>query len=193
MGGENVARGAVFPRRADDRNVFLAGRDDPAVLRIDFIVLLQHAAADHLIDVLIRQVTLPFRLGLVPHVDQVLLQAAERLLFGDARVGHAVVMVVKESLLFLGRKVTVARHPVIVRMGDEVHDVLLQVVRGAADEGNLVLTDHFRKGKPELGGRHRAGHGEEHLASLCQKVFIRFGSIHEGRGIEVAVVVRNEL
>ncbi len=180
VSGEDISGGAVFPSGADDRNVLFACCHDPAVLGVDFIVLLENAAADHLIDEFIGEISLALCLGLVPDLYEVLFQTAESFFFGDAGVGDAVVVVVKEFLLLLGGEVAIAGYTVIVAVGNQVHDVFFKVVCRAADEGDLVLADHFCKGEAEFCSTHGTGHGEEHLATLCEEVFISLCSIYEG-------------
>src|SRR5690606_5967409 len=41
---KNIPRGAVFPARANNRQVFFCGSYDPAVLRVNFIILFQLSA-----------------------------------------------------------------------------------------------------------------------------------------------------
>ncbi len=193
MGGEDVAGGAVFPCGADDGDVLLAGGDHPAVLGVDLIILLQNTAANHLIDELIGEISLAFRLGLVPHLYQVLFQTAERFLFRDAGVRYTVVVVVQQFLLLFGSKVTVTGNTIIVAVGHQVHDVFLQVVCTAANEGDFVLTNHLCQGEAQFCGGHGAGHGQEHFSSFVQEIFIGLCSIYQGCGIEMTVVMGNEL
>ena len=193
VGGEDVTGGAVFPGGADDGNVLFTGGYYPAVLGVNLIVLLQDTAADHLIDELVGEISLTLSFCLVPNLHEVLFQTAESFFLGDAGVGYTVVVVVDEFLLLLRSEVTVAGHTIIVVVGHQVHDVFLQVIGAAADEGNLVLADHLGQGEAEFCGTHGAGHGQEHLATLVQKVFIGFCSVYQRCGIEVTVVVGNEL
>ena len=58
---------------------------------------------------------------------------------------------------------------------------------------HLVLADHLRKREPQLGRAHRAGHGDEHLAAALQVIDIGLRRVDDDRGVEVAVVVRDEV
>jgi len=193
VSGEDISGGAVFPCGADDRDVLFACCDNPAVLGVDFIVLLENAAADHLIDEFIGKISLALCLGLVPDLYEVLFQTAESLFFRDAGICDAVVVVVEEFLLLLGGEVTVTGYAIIVAVGYQVHDILFEVVCRAADEGNLVLADHFCKGETEFCSTHGTCHGEEHLAAFCKEVFISLCSINEGCRVEMTIMMSNEL
>ena len=48
-------------------------------------------------------------------------------------------------------------------------------------------------GQADFCGGHGAGHGQEHFTTLVQEVFVGFCSIYQGCGIEVTVVMGNEL
>jgi hypothetical protein len=113
--------------------------------------------------------------------------------FGDAGIGHAVHMPLEQGLLVGGRQVAVIRHALVVVVRDEVEDVLLEVGAGAADAVDLVLPDHFRERQAELGGAHRARERDEHLAALGQVRLIRLGGVEQRGGVEMAVVMGNEL
>ena len=125
---EDVSCGAVFPCRADDRNVLLAGCEYPAVLRVDLVVFLENAASEDLVNIFVRKVSLAFCLCLVPYIYECALETAECLLLRDAGVGNTVVVVVQKFLLLLCGEVSVTRHSVIVRVCYKIHDVLFKVV-----------------------------------------------------------------
>ena len=120
-------------------------------------------------------------------------QAAESFLFRDAGIRYTVVVVVQQFLLLFGGEVAVAGHTVIVAVGHQVHDVFLQVVCTAANEGDFILTDHFCQGEAQFCGGHGTGHGQEHFATLVQEIFIGLCSVYQGCGIEMTVVMGNEL
>lgn len=102
---EDVAHRAVFPSRNDDRNVLFAGGQHPTVLRVDFVVLLQYAAAQQLVHEFVRQVAFAFVVGIFPYLEDMLLQAAERFLFRDAGIRHAVHVVFEQFPFVLRRQV----------------------------------------------------------------------------------------
>ncbi len=193
VSGEDVTGGAVFPCRADDGDVLLTCGNHPAILRVNLIVLLKDAAADHLIDELVGEVALAFGLSLVPNLYEVLFKTAESLFFGDTGICNAVVVVVKEFLLLKGSEVTVTGNPVVVAVGHKVHNVFLKVVCAAAHKRNLVLADHFRKGDAEFCGGHCTCHGKEHFATLGKKIFIGLCCVYQRSSVEMTVIVGNEL
>ena len=193
LGGEEVAAGTVFPGGANDGDVLFAGGQHPAVFRVDFIILFQHAAAEDLIEELVGHIALAFCLGFVPNFHQVFLDTAESLFFRDAGIRDTAVVVVQKVLFFLGSEVPVAGDAIVVAVGHQVEDVFLQVVGAAADEGDLVPADHLGQGDTEFCGGHGSGHGEEHLAALVKELFIGLGGVYEGSGIEMTVVVGDEL
>ena len=125
---EDVTCGAVFPCRADDRNILLASCKYPAVLRVDLIIFLENTASEDLVNVFVRKISLSFCLSLVPYIYKCTLETAESLLLRDTCICNTVIMIVEEFLLLLCCEVSVTRYSVIVRVCYEVHDILLQVV-----------------------------------------------------------------
>ena len=73
---EDISCGAVFPCRADDRNVLLAGCKYPAVLRVDLVVFFENAASENLVNVFVRKISLAFCLCLVPDIYECALKTA---------------------------------------------------------------------------------------------------------------------
>ena len=143
MCSEDVCSRAVLPCRNDDRDIFLASCKYPAVLRVDLVVLLENAAAEEFVDNFPREESLTCCLHLIPDVNEVLLKAAECLLFRNAGVSHAIVVIVKKFLFLCRCEVSIMRNPVIVVVCHEVHDVLFEVVGRAGNNLNLVLTNHL--------------------------------------------------
>ncbi len=121
------------------------------------------------------------------------LDAAHGLALGDAGVGHAVHVAVDEVLLVVGGEMAVMRHALVVVVGHEVEDVLLEVGAGADDGVDLVLPDHLGERDAELGGGHGAGEGHEHLAAGLQVRLVALGRVEQRRGVEMAVIQRDEL
>jgi hypothetical protein len=81
---------------------FSAGGQHPAVLRVDLVVLLQHAGQQHAVHELVREVALAGSGRPRPFVHQRLLEPAHRLLFGDAGIGDAVHVPVQQGQLVGG-------------------------------------------------------------------------------------------
>ena len=126
--GEDVGCGAVLPCWHYDGDVLLAGGEDPAVLGVDLVVLLEHSAAQQTVDHFPGEESLTLGLHVVPHLYEMVFQSPECLLLGYAGVGNAVHVVLEKLVLLLGSKVTVVGHPLVMGVCDEVHDVLLEVV-----------------------------------------------------------------
>ena len=76
---------------------------------------------------------------------------------------------------------------------DEVEDVFLEVRAGAADAVNLARADHLRQRHAELGRAHRAGQRDEHRAAAIEMRDVAVGRVAQRRGVEVAVVMIDEL
>ena len=60
-----------------------------------------------------------------------MLQSSESFLLRYAGVGYTVHVVFEELVFLLGSEVTVVGHSFVVGVGNEIHDVLLEVVGGA--------------------------------------------------------------
>ena len=112
---------------------------------------------------------LPSRSAAFHSSSTALLDPAHRLLLGDARVRDAVQVPPEQRLLLGGAQLAVVRDAHVVVVRDEVEDVLLEVRARAGDGVDLVLPDHLGERQPELGGGHRAGHRQEHLAAAREK------------------------
>ena len=193
VGGEDVAGRRVLPPGRDNRQVLLGGGHEPRVSRIDLVELFEPARPDDPVEDLVGEQPLAPLLGAVPLVDERRLDPAERLLLGDARVGHAVHPALQERLLVGRREVAPVGEPLVVVVGDEVEQVLLQVRARARDDVDVVAPDHLGEREPELGRRHGAGEGDEHLAAAVDVGAVRLGGVDERGGVEVAVVVAEEV
>jgi hypothetical protein len=77
-------------------------------------------------------------------------------------------------------------------VGDEVEDVLLEVGARADDRMDLVAADHLGQRETELGGGHRPGEGDEHLAPGLEVRLVALGGIEERGGIEMPVMPGDE-
>ncbi len=156
-------------------------------------MLLELAAANHAVHELVGEVALAGTIGGDPLFEHGGFEAAHGLHFGDAGVGHAVHVAVEQRLLIVRGEVAVVRHALVEVVRDEVEEILFEVGTGAGDAVHLVLPDHFGKTEAEFGGAHRAGEGHEHLAPGVEMTTVALGRVDEGGGVEVTVVVTDEV
>jgi hypothetical protein len=108
-------------------------------------------------------------------------------------VGDPVELPVEECLLVGRCQVAVVGDPDVVVVGHQVEQVLLEVGAGAADGVHLALPDHLGQGQAELGGGHGAGQGDQHAPVIVEELLVGAGGVDQGGGVEVAVVVADEL
>jgi hypothetical protein len=95
-----------------------------------------------------------------------------------------------QRLLVLRSQAAPVGHALIVIVGDEVEQVLLEVGTGAGEAVDLVLSDHFGEAQADLRRGHGPGEGDEHLAVLVgEEGSPSIGRGDEAGGVEVAVVV----
>lgn len=193
VGGEDVAHGGVFPAANDDREIFLGGSDHPGVFGIDFVVGFEDSRLNHLEHEFVGEKTLPVGIGGFPELEDMFLEAAKGFFFGDAGVGDPVETTFEEFPFVLGGEIAVAWNAAVVGVGDEVHEVFLEVGSGAGDDGDFVLADHFGEGDAEFGGAHGPGEGDHHFSAFGEMTFVALGGIDEGGGVEMAVVVLDKL
>jgi hypothetical protein len=64
---------------------------------------------------------------------------------------------------------------------------------GAADRVDFVLTDHLGQRETKFGRAHRSGDRHEHRATLLEMGRVAVGGILQRRGVEVAVVMLDEV
>ena len=102
---EDVAERRVLPARHEHRQVALGRGQQPAVLRIDLVVLLEHARPQDLVHELVREESLARLVRSLPLVEDGAFDAADGLVLGDARVGDAVQVLVEQLFLLLRREV----------------------------------------------------------------------------------------
>ena len=121
------------------------------------------------------------------------LDAPHGLPLRDAGIGDPVHVPLEQRLLVFRAQLPVMRHALVAFVGHEVEDVLLQVRPGARDGVHLVLADHLGQGDPQLRRRHRAGQGDQHLVPGGEMAVVVLRRRDQRRGIEVAVVVLDEL
>ncbi len=121
------------------------------------------------------------------------LDAADRLVLGDAGVGHAVQVLVEQLFFLLGRQVAVVRNAHVVIVRDEVEDVFLEVGARAADRVHLAAADHLGERQAQLGGAHGARERDQHLAAAVQVLHVGIGRVDERRAVEMPIVMTDEI
>ena len=193
VGHKNISQRGILPARGEDGQIFLTGGIDPGVFRIDLVELPDIAVADELIHVFVGEVTAAFTVGLLPVLQHLALDAPHGFFFGNARIGHAIQAALAQRQLFVIGQIAVVGNPAVVMVRDEIENVLFQVGARGANGVHFFLADHLCKRQSEFRGAHRAGHGQQHFSSLLQVAAISFGGIDEDGGIEVPVVVLDEL
>ena len=102
-------------------------------------------------------------------------------------------MALKKTHFVSGGQVAVVWDAFVEIVGHEVEDILLEVGPGAADGMDLVLPDHFSKGKAEFRSAHGSGKSQEHGAAPIKVRGVGTGGVLQCGGVEVAVVMFDEL
>src|SRR5437764_15472721 len=88
MGRIDVPEGRIFPAGYKDRQVPLAGRYQPTVLRINLIIGLEEIpVADDPVHELMRKISLSLAIGGGPFLDDRRLDAPYGFVFGNAGIG----------------------------------------------------------------------------------------------------------
>jgi hypothetical protein len=121
------------------------------------------------------------------------LDAAHGLALGDARVGHAVHVPVQQILLVLGREVAVVRHALVVVVGDEIEDVLLQVRPVQTMAWTLSCRIISASVMPSSAVDIAPASVTSILPPALQVRLVTLGGVEQGRRVEVTVVLRDEL
>ena len=191
-GGVHVAQGRILPARHDDGQILFGGGEHPGIFRVDLVVLLVFAAQQHLVEKFVREITFPLPVCVSPDFEHGFFHAAHRFAFRNARIGHAVHMPFEQLLFIFRRQRAIAGHPLVIIVGDEVENILLQIRAGAGDELHLVLPDHFGERKTELRGAHCAPERDHHLAALVEMSDVALCGVHQRRSVEVAVMMLDE-
>ena len=172
---------------------FSRGGEQPAVLRVDLVVLLELARKQDLVEELVREVALRPCASAATHSSSTALSMRRMASSSGMQVSVTRFMWrVEQRLLVLGGQVAVVRHALVVVVRHEVEDVLLEIGAGAADGVDLVLADHLGEREAELGGAHGAGERHQHLAALLEVAPVGVGRVDERRGVEVPVMVMDE-
>ncbi len=98
-----------------------------------------------------------------PELQHEIFDAAHGFVLGNAGVRDAVEVPLEQSLLVRRRQVAVVGHALVVGMGHQVEDVLLEVGPRAANCMDPARANHLGERDPELCRAHRACHREKHL------------------------------
>jgi hypothetical protein len=190
---EYIRQGRVLPAGDEEGEVPLGGGDHPRIGRIDLIAIGHNALVQQLVEVLVREATLAGALRLLPQLEDRILDGLESLLFRDAGVGDAVEAAALEVLFLLWCQAPPVGDAVIMIVGDKVEQVLFEVRAGAADSVDLLLPDHLCQRNSELGRTHRPGDRDHHLPARVDLSSVGLGGFDYGGGIEVTVVVTEEI
>ncbi len=193
VAGVHVAKGGVFPTRDEHRQVLLHRGEEPGVLGIDLVILLQHAGAQNFVHELMREETLACLIGANPFLQHGGLDAAHGLHLGDAGIGDAIHVALQQGFLVSGSEVAVVGHALVVVVRDEIEDILFQIRAGTADRSHLVLADHLGQRQTQFRRTHGPGERDEHLAATGEVGLITLGRIDQRGGIEVTVVVGDKI
>gem|GEM_PF-6887510 len=167
---------------------FSQGREQPRIFGIDLIAFLQFSPAQNLVHELVRKITFARPVGSDPLLQHDFLDPPHGFHFGNAGVGHAIHVPVQQILFVVGRQVPVVRHPLVIIMGHEIENILLQVRTRADNRVDLVAPDHLRERNTQFRRRHGAGQRDQHLSARLEVTFITLRRIQQGGRVEVAVV-----
>ena len=192
MAGIHVAEGGVFPTGHEHGQIFLGGGEEPTVFGIDLVGLFEIAGEQDFEHELMGEEALAGLVGANPLLEHLVLDAAHGFHLWDAGVSDAVHVAGEKPGLVGGGQIAVVRDALIEVVCDEVEDVFFEICAGATDAVNLVLADHFGEGEAKFGGAHGSADGDEHLSAVGEQGVVGFGSVDEGSGVEMAVVVLDE-
>ena len=122
-----------------------------------------------------------------PSVHQPFLQVTHHVL-GNAGVRHPVHPPLVEGHFVRGRESPPVLNDLVLVVGKEVEDVLLQIRPGAGDGVDLSGSDHPGQDDPQLPGGHGPGQGHQHLPAG-----IDVGLVCRGRGQGLSCVEMKEM
>ena len=188
----HIAQRRILPARDDNRQVLLTRGQHPRILRIDLVALLQFSAAQNLVHELMREIPLTRLVRFRPLVRDHRLDTAHRFHLRDTRVRHAIHVPLHQLHFILRSQVTVVRHALIIIMGDEIENILLQIRTRAHDRVDLVRPNHLGERDPELRRGHRACERDQHFAPGCEVRLVTLRGIDQRRGIKMPVVMGNK-
>ncbi len=156
-------------------------------------MLLEGAAQQNPIHELVREVALAAAVGPLPLIEHRPLDPPNRLFLRDTGISNTIEMALMQ-IRFLGcAQFAPVGNALIMRMGDQIEDILFEVGAGAADAVYFVVANHLCKRFAEFRRTHRASKRHEHFAALIEVVPIGLGCIKERRRIEVPIVGANEV
>ena len=118
--GVNVSKRRIFPARYNHRQIFVRRRHHPTVGRIDLVKLFQPAFAQDLEKKLVRKLSLLVFRGHDPFIDHDPLDAANRFLFRNARVGDAVKMSLQQRLFLFCTELAIFWEPLVMSARYEI-------------------------------------------------------------------------
>ena len=113
--------------------------------RVYLVVLLQDAAFQELVEELVGKAAFALVVRFLPEREYVLFYPSYRLVLGYAGVGHPVEALLQKLPFVPGGQVPVVRHALVMVVGHEVEDILLEVGSGAGDYVDLPCADHLGK------------------------------------------------
>lgn len=176
-----------------NRQVLLGRGHQPAVFRIDHVVFFEPALAKQPVHEFMRKQRFAPGVHFLPEIQHGKLYAPHRFFLGNAGVGHTVHVPGEQFLFHLRCQVAVARHAFVIIVRDEVENILFKICARAGDGVHFVLSNHLGKGKPEFRRAHGSCERHEHAATAVEQGLISPGSVHEGRAVEMPVMMRNEI
>ena len=190
---ENISHGTIFPAWYNNRDIFLSSGQHPTVFGVNFIILFQNTAQQHFIHVFMRKITLPGSFCISPEFMNMFLKSSESFFLRYTGIRNTVIMIFEQVPFFLWTQVAVIRHPLIMAMRHQVHDIFFQVGTRTTDNGYFILPDHFCETDSQLCCTHCARKAYQHFASIQQMGFISFSRIYQCCGIKMAILVLNKL
>ena len=186
--GEHVPRRGVLPAGVIHRDSLLPRGQQPRICRRDLVVCLHLAAGEDVLQELRLELALT-RVGRgLPAIDQLPLQVPHHRL-RDRGVGDPVEARLVQLLLVLHRERAVVLDDLVVVVGEEVEEVLLEVGAGAADAVHHVRPDHPGQDLAELGRAHGARERHQHLPARRDVVLVGARRRHRLPGVEVQEVL----
>ena len=193
MAGIHVAERGVFPAGHEHGELFLLGGDHPAVFGIDLEAFLKFGRVEDAPEEFVWEEALALGVGIHPLFEDDIFNAAHRFHFGNAGVGDAVHVPLKEGLLVGGGEVAVVRDAFVEIVGDEVEDVFFEICTSANDAVDFSLANHFGERNAQFGRAHGASECHEHDTALIEVAGIGLSGVLESGSVEVAVVEVDEL
>ena len=191
MTSKHVAECGVFPSGDEHRQILLRSLHEPAVLGVD--LMLEFIAQQNAVHELMWEKSFTLLIAGDPFLQHGFFDPPHGFHFGNAGIGDAVHMAVQKGHFIRSSQITIVGHTLVVVVRDQIEDILFKIGAGAADRMNLVLPYHLRQREAQLSGAHSPRDRHKHAPSLFEMSRIGVGRILQCGGIEMAVVVFNEL